>query len=380
VAKQLTDQDFLDAIDRAIPDSYLDPMKVTGDGYEMIRGQAAIGARASLAVQRFEDDGYIRSSQGPAQATVVATFYREHAAAGAGTVLIGSLVRCSRGGQVFRTTEDAIFGALDLEVSVDAVAIGYGYEWNIKGPFTDPAGAVWPGELDTIDLPLMDPPYWDRTVLVRNDADADGLGRPATLDAIGAEREVLRQPLESDHSYRLRIRAVPNAVTPAAITLELTNFFRPYGLAWRLVEPCEHEYQECFDAPDEPATIYEAYDANLFSFDDPRPRTPIQNRLLGEQDHLGSFILEMESPRVMEDYGFAFDDPMSAPTPPYEHDGEMAFSAFDVPDGLPEPVIEPALDGVDFVAEQLMFDLATLLEKIAAGGVYWVIHIQEQES
>lgn len=379
MAKQLSKQDLLDAVDRAIPDSYLGPMKVTGDGYEMIHGQAAIGVRASLAVKRFEDDGYIRSAQGPRQATVVATFYREHAAAGAGTVLLGTLVRASKGGQVFRTIEDAVFGALDLEVSVDAIAIGYGYEWNIRGPFTDPQGKVWPGELDTIDLPLQSPPFWDRTIRVRNDADADGLGRPGTLDAIGAEREAYRFPDEDDSHYRARIRNVPNVVSPRAIHEQVAEFFRPYGLAWRLVETCEHEYQECYDAPDEGGTPYEPYDSDFFSFDDPRPRTPIQNRLLGEQDHLGAYILEIQAPYVFEDYGFALDDPATPPVAPFVHDGQMALSAFDVPDGLPEPVIEPALDGVDFVGDKVMSDLWTLLDRISAGGVYWVVHVQEQE-
>lgn len=373
MAKQLTHQDLLDAVDRAIPEDYLDPMKVTGDGYELVHAHAAVGERVSLAIRRFEEDGFILSAQGPRQATVIATFYRETAAAGAGRVLVGTRVLASRGGQMFRTTEDAVFGALDLEVSVPAIAAGYGYEWNIKGPFVDPQGVTWPGDLDTIDRPLMEPMFWDRSMRVRNDADADGLGRPATLDMIGGERDRPRYANETDAHYRTRIRAIPDAVSPNAIRAAVREFLRPYGIGWYLVETWEHAYQECYDAPDDGPTPFEPYDANLCCYDDPRPSTPIRNRYLGEQDYSGAFILEIAPPAAIEDQAFAFD----APTEPAI--AELALPAFDVPENLSEPAIKPAFDGRDFVAEQLLGDLATMLDEIAAAGVYWIVIMQEQE-
>lgn len=375
---QLTQADLLAAVDRAIPDSYLDPMKVTGDGYELVQAFAKVGERCSLAVRRFELDGYILSSQGPRAARVLATFYRESAAAGAGRVLVGTLVRCSVGGQVFRMIEDATFGAADLEASAWAEAIGHGYEWNIRGPFIDRDGVSWPGELDTIDLPLMDPVFWDPSIQVRNDADADGLGRPGTLDAIGyGERDIRRKPNESDEDYRCRIRQLPDTVTPNAIARQLDLYLRPFGVWWYAVETWQHEYQECYDAPDDPPTAYELYDANLFCFDDPREPSPIRNRWLGENDYLGAFIVEVEMPAAIEDFGFAFDDPAADEADVTTPLGIRAFSAFDVPDELAPPALQPCYDGIDFGIAAFFEGLYNLLDEIKLGGVFVVIHIKE---
>lgn len=373
MATQLNHQALLDAIGRALPESYVDPLRVTGDGYEMLHGQASIGERCSLAVRRFELDGFIMSSQGARQATVPATFYRLHDGAGAGTVLAGTLVRARRGGQVYRTTENAVFGATALTVTVPAIAIGFGYEWNIAGPFTDPDGNMWPGELDTVDLPLQDPPFWDPTIMVRNEAPADGLGRPGALDAIGAdERGLPRQPNEADVNYRVRVRTLPDVVSPGAIERQVRNFLRPYGLTWRLVETWEHRYQECYDAPDDGPTPYEPYDANLFCYDDPRPPSPFQNRWLGETDHVGAFVLEIQTPPGIIEYAFAYDDEaldeedLETPT------GIRAWSAYDVPLEITAPSLVPAYDGEDVGLLEALRQLASLLDEIKAGGVYAV--------
>lgn len=374
---QLVSQDFLNAIDRALDDGYLAPLKAYEDGYELLQGYAKIGERCSLAVRRFELDGFILSSAGPRKATVAATFYRTSAAAGAGTVLTGTILRCSVGGQLFRTLADAVFGALDLEITVTAEALGYGYEWNIKGPFIDRDGTSWPGELDTVDLPLQDPPFFDDTIEVRNDADADGLGRPGTLDLIGNERGLPRQANEPDTSYQTRIRNLPDTVSPNAIIRQLTNYFRPFGLAWRSIETWQHEYQECYDAPDELPTPYENYDANLCCYDDPRPGSPMQNRWLGENDYLGAFVVEVAMPPTILDFGFAYDDTADTLADVESSMGIGAFAAYDVPDSLSPPALAPCYDGEDFGADDLFGNLYDLLDEIKAGGTFVTIHIQE---
>lgn len=380
MANPLTKDDLLAVVDRVLPDSYLDPIKTIGPGYELIQGFAAIGERCSLAVSRFEDDGLILSAAGGRLATVEVVFYRETAAAGAGAVLADTIVRASKGGRVFRTATDAVFGASDLEATATAIASGYGYEWNVKGQFIDPDGDVWPGEIDTIDLPLQDPVFWDPSIQVRNDADADGLGRPATLDVLGGERGLPRQVDEGDGNYRVRIRSLPDTVSPAAIRRQLTNFFRRLpGHQWSVIETWTHEYQECFDAPDLPPTAFENYDANLFCFDDPRSPTPIRNRLLGENDHLGAFIVETAMPSAIQEYSFAFDDPADDIEDVTTANGVRAWSALDVPDTLLPPAIAPAFDGEDVGATLLFAELFALLEEIKAGGVFVVIHFTEQE-
>lgn len=374
---QLVSQDFLNAIDRALDDGYLAPLKAYEDGYELLQGYAKVGERCSLAVRRLELDGFILSSAGPQKATVAATFYRATSAAGAGTVLTGTILRCSIGGQLFRTIADAVFGALDLTKTVTAEALGYGYEWNIKGPFVDRAGTVWPGELDTIDLPLQSPPFFDDTIQVRNDADADGLGRPGTLDLIGNERGLPRQPNEPDGNYKIRIRNLPDTISPNAILRQLANYFRPLGLGWRAVETWQHEYQECFDAPAEPATAYQNYDQNLFCFDDPRPGSPMQNRWLGENDYLGAFIVEIARPPTISDYGFAYDDTAASEADLKSSMGIRAVPAYDVPDSLSPPSLAPCYDGLDFGLQDVVVNAFALLDEIKAGGVYVAIVIQE---
>jgi hypothetical protein len=375
---QLTQADLLAAVDRALDEGYLAPMKATGDGYELVQGFTKIGERCSLSVRRFELDGFIMSSAGASRATVTLKFYRAVATAGAGKILKGTIVRASIGGQMFRTTADGAFGALDLFVLVAAESIGYGYHYNVAGPFVDPDGNEWPGVIDTIDLPLEEPPFFDDTIQVTNTIAATG-GRPGTLDAIGNERNLPRQVGEADVSYQVRIRTLPDTVSPNAILRQLKNYFRPYGVSWRAIETWQHEYQECYDAPDEPATIYENYDANLFCYDDPRPGTPMQNRWLGENDYLGAFVVEVEMPPTISDFGFAYDDTADTEADVQTAGGIRAFAAYDVPDTLTAPALPPCFDGVDFGAEAFFLNLYNLLDEIKAGGIFVTIHITETQ-
>lgn len=374
----LTQDQLLAAIGRAVPDSYLAPLRDVGPGYELYQAAAAVGARCSVAVVNFDRDVHITTARGGVLATAPATFYRGNAAAGAGTMLAGTIVRASRGGQGFRLLGNVLFGALALQASGVVQALGYGYEWNIKGPYVDPQGATWPGELDTIDLPLQDPVFWDPSIQVRNDADADGLGRPPTLDVLGGERGLPRQAGESDESYQVRIRTLPDTVSPAAIQRQLTNYFRRFpGLFWRRIETWRHEYQECYDAPDAGPLPGEPFDSTLFAYDDPRPASPIRNRYLGESDYLGAFIVEAAMPPAIADYGFAYDDPAADEVGTPSSVAARALSAYDVPDTLVPPALAPSYDGHDFGLEEFFRGLYALLDSIKAAGVFVVITIQE---
>lgn len=375
----LSQDDLLAVVDRVVPESYLQPIKEVGPGYELYQGSAAVGARCSLAVRRFELDGDILTSAGGVLATVPVTFYRADATAGAVRVLAGTVVSCSGGGQSFRTTADAVFGATDLEAPpVSARALGFGYEYNIRGPFVDPAGVSWPGDLDTIDLPLMDPVFGDPSVQARNDMDADGNGRPRTLDLIGGERDLQRQPNETDTNYRARIMTLPDTVSPAAIKRQVTNYVRQIpGLFWRHVETWDRAYQECFDAPEVVSPPGVGYDPTMFVPDDPRAPSPIRNRYLGNNDYLGAFIIEIATPPHIAEFGFALDDPADNLADVSSTVGVRAFSAYDVPDTLPAPALIPSFDGRDYGIQSFLAGLFSVLERIKAGGVFVVIHLQE---
>lgn len=376
MANPRTQAELLDVVERQFPPSYIDPIKNVGPGWELFQAAAKIGERCSLAVSRSEDDAYIMTAAGPVAAQVEAIFYRANDDAGAVTVLKGTLVKCSSGGQVFRTTEDAVFGSTDLEVAVNAIAIGYGYEWNIKGKFVAPNGDSSPGELDTVMRPLQSPPYGDPTIQVRNDDDADGLGHPGTLDALGYERDVPRTPGEGDVNYRSRIRTLPDTISPAAFRRQMELFFKPYGLQWWLVETWQHEYQECYDAPDLAPTVYENYNKDLFTYDDPRTHIPIANRWLDESDVEAAGVLEIEAPQFIREYGFVYDDPGIVVPDDFVSDlGRRAVSAFDFPDVYPPPMFGGAYDADDRGQAEMFTALAELLDGIKAAGVKITIHI-----
>jgi len=592
---QLSQDDLLAVVDRVVPETYLQPIKDVGPGYELYQGSAAVGARCSLAVQRFYEDGDILMSHGGVLATVPVTFFRTDFSAGAVRVLAGTVVSCSAGGQSFITQTDAVLGATDLEAPpVLARATGFGYEYNIRGPFAvasrDPLGpktpptllsvtnlqsfipsvadritfdtpaglkkgdtlivvagtqagvaptvttqqwdtvasfigddsdsvviatyqvsgtedstltidfnqdmnsaelvacvlvyrnaqppragdvAVFPtsgpapsfavpgrtpeavgdlyigvghdidnidtfvgvpgttlysqqatssalcvfhigatstsaipdqtlvmdtgtgavstfslmlrgvgqaapGQIDTIDMPLMDPVFGDPSIQARNDFDSDGLGRPRTLDLIGRERDIERQQNESDQNYRARIMTLPDTITPAAIKRQIANYARQIpGLYWRHVETWDRSYQECFDAPEVPSPPGVGYDPTMFVPDDPRPPSPIRNRYLGNNDYLGAFIVEIDEPPHIAEYGFALDDPADTLADVTSSVGVRAFSAFDVPDTLAPPALVPSFDGRDYGALKFLSGLFALLESIKAGGVFVVIHLME---
>ncbi len=374
----LTQDDLLDVIDRVLPDTYLQPIKEVGPGYELYQGAAKVGERCSLAVRRFELDGDILTSRGGVLATVPVTFYRADATAGAVRVLAGTVVSCSRGGQSFRTLTDAVLGGTDLEAPpVIARALGYGYEYNIRGPYIGRGGSA-PGDLDTIDMPLMDPVFGDPSVQVRNDMDADGLGRPRTLDLIGAERNLQRHANETDDNYRPRIMTLPDTVSPAAIKRQITNYVRQIpGLVWRHIETWDRSYQECFDAPEVASPPGVGYDPTMFVPDDPRPSSPMRNRYLGDNDYLGAFLIEMAGPPHIAEYGFALDDPADGLADVTSPVGVRAFSAYDVPDTLPAPALIPSFDGRDYGIQSFLAGLYALLDSIKGGGVFVVIQLTE---
>lgn len=375
----LATDDLLAVVGRVLPESYLQPIRDVGPGYELYQASAAVMARTSESVVAFDSDAHILSSLGGVAATVPVTFFRASIAAGAVTMLAGTIVRASRGGQTYRTLTDAAFAPTDLETTTTAIAMGLGYEYNIQGPFVDPAGRIWPGELDTIDLPLQSPIFGDPSVQVRNDAPAAGLGRPATLDALGGERNLRRQPAETDVHYRARIRTLPDTITPAAIKRQVTNYFRRFpSLEWHIIETWTHEYQECYDAPEVPPGTFENYDNTLFVYDDPRPPSPIANRYLGEQDYLGAFIVEVAQPAALTDYSFAYDDPSADVVGTPVSVATRALSAYDVPDALIPPALAPSYDGIDGGLNALFEGLFALLDSVKPVGVFVVIHIKEQ--
>jgi hypothetical protein len=295
---------FLALLDRSFPFEYMYPKKQTDTGgYEIFKAMAAVGARLSLMCQRNECGLNIIFATGGAFATVAVQFLRPTGAAGSVTVRAGTVVSTSKGARQFETLTDAVFTGSALgPITVNAQAIARGYEYNVTGQRTSLGGEVLPGEIDTIDAMLQTPPYGDGSITVRQIADATG-GEAAWLDGHGANRNMLRDTAEGDDLYRIRIRSVPDTVTPDAIIRAADNFLSPYGIDFELVETFDVAYQTCWDAPSPnvgtptyqvtpPASI--RYDHNTFVYDDPRDPNPFRNRWLDEYEKSGAFILVID--------------------------------------------------------------------------------------
>lgn len=374
----LSQDDLLAVLPRVLAANWLDPiMNGENDGWELFRGYAKMWERVSLAVGRFECASYISSAHGAARATLEVQFLRPSAAAGPVTVKIGTLVKASTNGALYRVLADVFFDVGELgPFNVTVESIGYGHEYNTLGPHTTPNGETMPGEIDTIDLPLYDPPFGDTSIYVQQYEDAVG-GSEAALDLYGEERDLRRNPGEADEAYALRIRTVPDVVTPAAVRRQIDQFMKGLGYTsddWYLVETWEHRFQECYDAPEASYVFQPDYNPDLFAFDDPRDPSPIRNRYYDRTILEGAFILEIPSFPCVDDHSYAFDDTVELAGELLTALGRRATPAPDIPDDPVSSISTPCYDGVDLALDALHLRLWTLLDETKAHGVTAVVH------
>lgn len=260
------DQDyFLRLFDLLYPLSYIFPMKTSPNaGYEIFQMDGAVGARLSLAVSRYESGNIILFSPLGTRSTGVVYFYRANDNAGPVKIKKGTVVSTSQGGRKFTTDDDltlvsgagghaawgAGWGAAwggagpagvgipdvmrfgPLPVSVTAIADGY--EFNVRGQLLTKGGEIIPGDIDTIWSLYTDPPFADSTLAVKNLVPTTG-GQSAYLDGLGKDRGIVRSPNEGIANYRVRVRSLPDTVSPAAIKRILTNLLGSRGFCFREV-------------------------------------------------------------------------------------------------------------------------------------------------
>jgi len=223
---------FLRLYDRLYPEDYMAIRRV--GGYEMFQAMAKLGERVSLAIVHAWLGALLFSATGGALASGVVELYREDASAGAITILAGSRVG-SLSERLFSTQANVVFGAVDLGPhSVPVVAVAFGYEYNLPGQVITAAGETLEGEIKEIRY-LSPGSGFDPALKVRQLLPTSG-GAPAQLDGLGNDLGVPRQVEESDGLYLLRIRAVPNAVSPVAILAGVNSILATYGLRAHLHE------------------------------------------------------------------------------------------------------------------------------------------------
>lgn len=365
-------QDHLLAVARRALGPYAEQLEAAQvGGWEVLRALAAMYSRISLAIGRWELEATPVTATGPARASVEVSFRRPTANAGAVRIKAGSLVRASASGAVFKTASDAVFGALDLgPVSVVATAVGASEEWNVMGQYVAPSGDVLRGEIDTIDLALLDPVFADQSLTVENVPSAEG-GRVGFLDIHGASVLVERTLHEADEFYAPRIMAVSDSISPNAVRRQIRRFFEGIGYTeadWYLVETHEHRFTACYDAPFNSFTYYPDYDPGLFAFDDPRDSSPIRGRWLDMPNAEAAAILEFKDLCSVREFGFAMDDPANTQAELTTALGSRATPAFDLDDNV-VTARHCCYDGGDYEREKILLRLSELIRNITALGV-----------
>lgn len=389
---------YLRLFDTTMPDWYLVPLKsASNTGYELFQAAAKIGARQSLAIQRFESLNLAMFSAGGSYATGTVEFYRESAAAGAVTIGAGTIVECGAGGRGFVTTQDAVFGALDLgPIAVAVRALVKSFQYNVPGKVITPVSAITlPGEINTIRRIIqLDPTTGLRTfiepaMLVQNVVATTG-GAPSMLDQIGTDRGIVRAAGESDEKYRYRVRNLPDTVSPGAFGRLLDTIFDLYGLTYDFIETFKKDYQTCYDYPSDqagtpsflsgplPANLLTHKDICVWDWPDYGDDIPMRNRWLDEVEHRATVIIGVPALPALRDCGMAYDDTAMTPgdreTVIGEITGLRALSAFDVPSTL-DAAFGPqgGYDGFDLPRAGFYLSLLQNLNAIKAAGVVVIL-------
>jgi len=373
----LTQQDFLDLLDRVYPQHYLATLKSPGPGYELLQSYAAMAARVSASVETVGNDLFLLLAKSGAKATGSVGLFRQAAHPDGITVTVkaGSLVTTSKTGRDFVTLVDVVFGPMDLvgtpaDVPIEAVSVGY--EWNVPGETTTAAGEVLPGDIDTVKVLVEDPDYGDVTIQVYQTLLTSG-GIDGALDALGSDRGLERYAGESDTAYRARVRALPDTISPAAFDRNMRLIFYPLDAGYDLIETWDIRYQTCWDAP--PNTWPNlSYDPNLFAYDDPRDPDPFRGRWMDLTDLRGGVIVVVDVLPCLRDTGMSWDVSFDA----LEVNGARACCAYDAPADLNFRLLRGAWDGFDLTRQSVYKSAYDILQSIKGAGISAALELRGQ--
>jgi hypothetical protein len=352
-----TAAEFLAMFDRILSPEYLEPLKSPGPGYELLQAIAKVGERLSLALEREFTGQFVLSAGAGAQATCTIAFSRPDATHGAVTVKAGTIVTTDTG-RDFALQGDVAFGAGDIgPLNGVAVAIANGWEWNVPGPATSASGEAIPGSIDTIRLPLQDPPYGDPTITVAQVNDATG-GADDMLPELGHDRGIDRLKGEDIDQYRLRVTQLPDTVSPDAIARTIEWFLSPYGLTATVIETWETTFQTAYDAPGT---------SKVFFFDDTRPQ--VRDLWLDQSTYRGAFIVVVPKLAVVADRGMFFDDTAMGSGALKSAIGSRSACFYDVPITY-TGALQGFFDGFDSRGRAIYKGLFDVLDRIKAAGVW----------
>lgn len=304
--------EFLEIAAAVLPDWYLEPLENNGQGYELFEAYASLFEAASLAVGQLQVLATLQYSSGGQNALAAVQFYRPSLMSGAFTVKAGTIVSTSATNRQYQTLADISFGVDDIMVATLVSSLGQDSDYNVTGPIVTAAGTLLEGEIDTIVIPNLDPPFAEPNLAVWQIADAYGGTAPA-LDQLGDDRGITRASNESDANYKQRALALPNTITPDALQFHLDAVFYPRMLHYDLIETWENRYQSCWNAPIGGPSDPIFGTLVAFAYNDPRTDRFIP-RWMGENDHRGAFVVVVPTFPTIADRGMAYNDPATTAT------------------------------------------------------------------
>lgn len=222
-------------------------------GEEVARAIAASSARALGRIADRLEGVLTRVATGATRAssTVRVTW------AGAGAshdieISSGQVVAQTPWGVTYRLTEPLVMAATEVSWDVAVEADWSGWEgdcdardvseWSLPDGVDPAAQLSWgDGVTEAAKVAFLAAiSAGDLTLAGRT---APGGGALATLDLLGAERSIERAEGEPDATYRKRVRALPDVVTPAAILRAVRLALEPWPTATAtLIEPWDYAW------------------------------------------------------------------------------------------------------------------------------------------
>ncbi len=361
---------FLRMLDRDLPSAYVAGLK-SGGGYELLRGDAAVAARVAQMVHTWDRAtlaGYATIGQ---KARGWVYLWRDTAVAGRGTVKAGTVVGTSdrRG---FRTMSDVFFEDTALgPIAVQVEALLPGLEYNVDGEQPVAFGDAIPGQIDTVWLLLEDPELFDTSIRVRNPGPMQG-GQEPQLEQLARDRNLApRQHGESVDAFRLRIKTIIRAVTPAGIEASVNAVLRRWSpfFSCSVIDSWDWQLQTGYDCP---IPMAPRFPPTTFVYDDPRPPMPQNRWLTHEGANGGEFYLVLPQLPCLQDQAFFLGDPAVTPADratPGTDGGRRAASFLGLPPDLPDEVLPWGLGAGDAARAGVYAAAVNLANDLRAGGV-----------
>lgn len=238
-------QDFVDLLRRTTDSGWLDPLLSDPDSSAVLLGMAQEFTRLSEAGDRACLAGAISTASGGRPGVAVVTISRTASGTG-GTIPAGYGFVDARGTKLVST--DAVpvgVGALTVVIHVQSLR-----QTELVNTEDDAQVTIDPSATSVLDsaattvlvAPAGSPGVVSTTFTTVVSATQILGGSGDYLSLHGKERGQLRQPHESEESYRLRVRNIPDSITPIAVSQGVRGAASQVGLEGVIIrEPFEDE-------------------------------------------------------------------------------------------------------------------------------------------